>query len=73
MIFSFPAASHCAGLRGHDVAPPSVGQQLGEDHGLGVRHGPVRPLPNLHCVSHHHLEEEPHEVRQSGGMGNKLG
>lgn len=63
--FSPCAAPHCASLRGHGAAASSVRQRLGEDHCLGVRHGPVRPLPGLHCVSYHHLEEEPHEVRRS--------
>lgn len=66
-FFSPPvAAPHRAGRRRHGSAASPVGQRLGEDHRLGVRHGPVRPLPRLHCVSHHHLEEEPHEVRSCG-------
>lgn len=59
---SISAVPHRAGLRGHGAAAPPVGQRLGEDDGLSVRPGPVRPLPGLHRVPHHHLEEEPHEV-----------
>lgn len=58
------AAPHCACLRGHGFSARPVGQQLGEDHSLGVRYGPVCPLSGLHCVSYHHLEEESHEVRR---------
>ena len=61
-----PSAPHCTSLRGHGVAPPPVRRPLGEDHCPGVWHGSVSALPGLHRVSHHHLEEEPHEVRDQG-------
>lgn len=62
---SVAPAPHRASLRGHGAAAPPVGQRLGADHCLGVRPGPVCALPGLHCVSRHHMEEEPHEVRKS--------
>lgn len=62
---SVVTAPHRASLRGHGAAAPPVRQRLGADHCLGVRPGPVCALPGLHCVSRHHMEEEPHEVRKS--------
>lgn len=57
------SAPGCAGLPGHGAAAPPVGHGLGAAHRLGVRPGAVRPLPGLHCLPHHHLEKESHEVR----------
>lgn len=56
-------APDCSCDCGHGSASSTVRRPLGAHHGVGLWHGPLRTLPHLHCLPHHHLEKEPHEVR----------
>lgn len=61
--FSFVlAVPHCPCHRGQCPPAPALRWPLGEDHGVDVWGGALRPLHRLHRVPHHFLEKESLKV-----------